>query len=46
MKKFISDNMWWIVLLALATGGFALYKIMRPKDDETNKDNGNGNTAN
>lgn len=44
MKKFISDNMWWIVLLALAIGGVALYKIMRPKSDESNKDN--GNTAN
>lgn len=34
MKKFISDNMWWMVVLAIAIGGFALYKIYH-KDDES-----------
>lgn len=36
--------MWWIVILALAIGGYALYKVMQnnsvkeeKKDDETNE---------
>ena len=44
MKKFISDNMWWIVILALAIGGYALYRVMKTnsntegdKTDDTTK---------
>lgn len=33
MKKFISDNMWWMVIAAIAIGAFALYKIYH-NDDE------------
>jgi len=33
MKKFINDNLWWIVIVAVALGGYALYKVTRK--DET-----------
>lgn len=33
MKKFINDNLWWIVLVAVALGGYALYKVMHNEDD-------------
>ena len=36
MKKFISDNLWWMVIVAIALGGFALYKTMH-KSEETEK---------
>lgn len=34
MKKFFNDNLWWLMIVSLAVGGYALYKIMH-KDDET-----------
>lgn len=34
MKKFINDNLWWMVLVAVALGGYALYRVMH-NDDET-----------
>ena len=27
MKKFINDNLWWMMIIAIALGGFAVYKI-------------------
>lgn len=36
MKKFINDNLWWILLVALVLGGYAAYKIYKAeKDTET-----------
>lgn len=35
MKKFFNDNLWWMMIISLAVGGYALYKVMH-KDDETN----------
>lgn len=32
MKKFFSDNLWWMVIIAIALGGFALYKAMGKKE--------------
>lgn len=34
MKKFFNDNMWWMVIIAIAVGGFALYRTFG-KADET-----------
>lgn len=34
MKKFINDNLWWMVLVAVALGGYALYRVMH-NDKET-----------
>ena len=33
MKKFINDNLWWMVIIAIALGGFAVYKIMAKKEE-------------
>lgn len=38
MKKFISDNLWWMMIVAIALGAFALYKTMK-------KDNGESSTS-
>lgn len=35
MKKFISDNLWWMMIVAIALGTFALYKTMKKDDGET-----------
>lgn len=35
MKKFINDNLWWMVLVAVALGGYALYRVMHNNDEET-----------
>lgn len=35
MKKFINDNLWWIVLVAVALGGYALYRSMHMTETET-----------
>lgn len=35
MKKFINDNLWWMVVVALAVGGYALYKVMHNENGET-----------
>lgn len=35
MKKFINDNLWWIVLVAVALGGYALYRSMHNSKTET-----------
>lgn len=35
MKKFINDNLWWIVLVAVALGGYALYRVMHNAKTET-----------
>lgn len=32
MKKFVSDNIMWIVLVALALGAFAVYKITKKEE--------------
>lgn len=29
MKKFINDNLWWIVIVAVALGGYAVYKLTK-----------------
>lgn len=34
MKKFFSDNLWWLMIVSLAVGGYALYKIMHQDDDK------------
>lgn len=26
MKKFFNDNLWWMVIIAIAVGGYALYR--------------------
>lgn len=31
MKKFFNDNMWWMVIIAIAVGGFALYRTFAKK---------------
>lgn len=28
MKKFFNDNLWWMVIIAIALAGFAIYKTM------------------
>lgn len=43
MKKFLTDNMYWIVLIALVLAGFAVWKITRSNNGKsyqkkTNKD--------
>ena len=35
MKKFFNDNMWWMVIIAIAVGGFALYKVLKKDNEET-----------
>lgn len=36
MKKFFNDNLWWLMIVALAVGGYALYKVMHAeKEAET-----------
>lgn len=35
MKKFFNDNMWWMVIIAIAVGGFALYKVLKQNNEET-----------
>ena len=32
MKKIFNDNLWWIVIIAVALAGFALYKTMNKKE--------------
>lgn len=34
MKKFINDNLWWMMIAALAIGGYALYKVMHKDETE------------
>lgn len=34
MKKFISDNLWWMMIVAIALGAFALYKTMKKDEGE------------
>lgn len=34
MKKFFNDNLWWLMIVSLAVGGYALYKIMHKNDDD------------
>ncbi len=36
MKKFISDNLWWMMIAAIAIGAFALYRTYNKKDGDTN----------
>lgn len=36
MKKFISDNLWWMMIVAIALGAFAVYKTMKKDDGENN----------
>lgn len=33
MKKFINDNLWWMLLIALVLGGYAAYKIYKAEKD-------------
>jgi len=33
MKKFINDNITWIVIIALALGGYAVYSIRKSKNE-------------
>lgn len=33
MKKFFNDNMWWMVIIAIAVGGFALYKVLKQNEE-------------
>lgn len=32
MKKFFNDNLWWMVIIAIALAGFAIYKTMGKKE--------------
>lgn len=34
MKKFLTDNMHWIVLIALVLAGFAVWKITKGNKNE------------
>lgn len=34
MKKFFTDNLWWMVIVAIAVGGFALYRTYAKKESE------------
>lgn len=34
MKKFFNDNLWWLMIVSLAVGGYALYKIMHKDEDQ------------
>lgn len=34
MKKFINDNLWWMMIIAIALGGFAVYKIYTNNKEE------------
>lgn len=34
MKKFINDNLWWMMIIAIALGGLAVYKIYSNKGSE------------
>lgn len=36
MKKFFNDNLWWLMIIALAVGGYALYKVMN--NEKSNDD--------
>ena len=31
MKKFINDNLWWMMIIALAVAGYALYRTTSKK---------------
>lgn len=33
MKKFINDNLWWMLLIALVLGGYAAWKIYKSEKD-------------
>lgn len=33
MKKFFNDNMWWMVIIAIAVGAFALYRTFNKKEE-------------
>lgn len=33
MKKFINDNLWWMLVIALVLGGYAAYKIYKAEHD-------------
>lgn len=33
MKKFINDNLWWMLLIALVLGGYAAWKIHKSEKD-------------
>jgi len=33
MKKFFNDNITWIVIIALALGGYAAYYVWKSKKD-------------
>lgn len=32
MKKFFNDNLWWMVIIAIAVGGYALYRTFGKKE--------------
>lgn len=34
MKKFINDNLWWMLVISLCLGGYAAYKIYKAEKDE------------
>lgn len=38
MKKFINDNLWWMMIIAIALGGFAVYKIYKNNNGEGTTD--------
>lgn len=35
MKKFFNDNLWWMVIIAIAVGGYALYRTFDSKSSKT-----------
>lgn len=35
MKKFFNDNLWWMVIIAVVLGGYALYRTFNKKNEES-----------